>query len=155
MAASESIPGAIEAMTQASGESKLTRHRRILIADDDPMVLIILRATLERMKNGYRIVAVQDGMEALRRVEAELFDLVITDVRMPGIDGIVLVEAIRALQVHTAAIWITAYGCHKLQAECERLDIYRCLDKPLRIGEIRQAVIEALETRVRPDRTDE
>jgi DNA-binding NtrC family response regulator len=129
----------------------VTKHARILIADDDPRVLLILRTTLERMKNGYRVMATRDGAEALQKVTAQPFDLVITDVRMPGLDGIELVEAIRASKLNTAVIWITAYGCHRLQAERDRLNVYRCLDKPLRIGEIRQAALEALETNTGPE----
>jgi DNA-binding NtrC family response regulator len=133
----------------------VTQNTRILIADDDPGVLLILRTTLERMKNGYRIVAARDGAEALQEVAAQSFDLVITDVRMPGIDGIALVEAIRTSKPNTAVIWITAYGCHRLEAERDRLDVYRCLDKPLRIGEIRQAALEALETNMGPETTEQ
>jgi DNA-binding NtrC family response regulator len=106
------------------------------------------------MKNGYRVVTAQDGTEALRMVTAQPFDLVISDVRMPGIDGIELVEAIRASKLNTAVIWVTAYGCHRLQAESDRLNVYCCLDKPLRIGEIRQAALEALETIMGPEETE-
>ena len=122
----------------------MSQHKRILVADDDARVLLILRATLERMKNGYQVVEAHDGAEALAKIEDGPFDLVITDIRMPRVDGLELTEAIRALPGNTAVIWITAYGCHKLQAECDRLGVYRCLDKPLRIGEIRQAALEAL-----------
>jgi DNA-binding NtrC family response regulator len=132
----------------------VTKHARILIADDDPGVLLILRTTLERMKNGYEIVATRDGTEAFHTITAQPFDLVITDVRMPGLNGIELVEAIRTSKLNMAVIWITAYGCHRLQEECDRLDVYRCLDKPLKIGEIRQADSEALETNTGPERTD-
>jgi hypothetical protein len=52
-------------------------------------------------------------------------------------------------------IWITAYGCHKSQAKCDRLNVYCCLDKPLRIGEIRQAALEALGTKVATGKTDD
>lgn len=122
----------------------MTADRRILIVDDDPMVLLILRATLERMRDGYQIFAAESGRAALTMVENEAFDLVITDVRMPGVDGIELAESIRATNATTAVIWITAFGCHRLRAESERLGIYRCLDKPLRITEIRQVALEAL-----------
>jgi CheY-like chemotaxis protein len=132
----------------------VTKHTRILIVDDDPRVLLILRATLERMSNGYQIVAAQAGTEALEKIRDKPFDLVITDVRMPGIDGIELVKAIRTLNLNTAVIWITAYGCHKLQEECDRLAIDRCLEKPLRIGEIRQAALAALENKHRSENTD-
>jgi CheY-like chemotaxis protein len=123
---------------------EMVEQQRILIADDDPAVLLILRATLERMENGYGIVVAKDGAEALQEVLAQPFDLVITDVRMPGLDGIELVEAIRASKLGVAVIWITAYGCQNLRAECERLNVYCCLDKPLRIEEIRRAALEAL-----------
>jgi two-component system response regulator (stage 0 sporulation protein F) len=133
----------------------VTKTRRILIADDDPRVLLILRATLERTKNSYEIVSAGDGTEALAKIENQPFDLVMADVRMPGIDGIELVEEMRALNLNTAVVWITAYGCHRLQKECDRLDICRCLDKPLRIGQIRQAAREALETTTDSQKTDD
>jgi CheY-like chemotaxis protein len=132
----------------------MAKDKRILIADDDPRVLLILRAILERMRGGYLVVAAGSGTEALEKIEDRPFDLVITDVRMPGVDGIELVEAIRALNRNTAVIWITAYGCHKLQAECDRLAVHCCLDKPLRIGEIRQAALEALGIDISSEKTD-
>jgi two-component system response regulator GlrR len=133
------------------------RTRRILIADDDPRVLLVLRATLRRMKKKHQIVAVRDGTEALAEIEDEPFDLVITDVRMPGIDGVTLAEEIRALNLErsTEVIWITAYGCQSLQAEAERLRVHRCLDKPLRIGEIRQAARDALGEGLDPEKINE
>jgi CheY-like chemotaxis protein len=125
------------------------------VVDDDPTVLLILRGTLERMTNSPQIVVARDGTEALAKVQNGSFDLVITDVRMPGIDGIQLVKAIRALKVDTAVIWITAYGCHGLHAAGERLGVYRCLDKPFSISQIRQATLEVLETIQHPMATDE
>jgi DNA-binding NtrC family response regulator len=128
-------------------------NQRILIVDDDAGVLFILRGTLERMDSGYRIVAVNNGNQALAKIKEESFDLVITDVRMPGIDGIQLVEIIRDLNMETAVIWITAYGCSRLQTEREHLNVHCCLDKPLRIHGIRQAVREALGIKAEPKET--
>jgi DNA-binding NtrC family response regulator len=71
--------------------------------------------------------------------------LLITDIRMRDIDGIQLTEAIRATNTRTKIIWITAYGCHSIQINLEKLKVFRCLDKPIRIGEIRQAALEALQ----------
>lgn len=123
----------------------MSRRKRILIVDDDPNVLLILRATMERMGDGYRIAVARDGTEAWEMFENKPFDLVVSDVRMPGIDGIELVEMIRASNTKTAVIWITAYGCHNLQTERKRLNVNFCLDKPLRIAEIRQVAQEAME----------
>jgi two-component system response regulator YesN len=122
----------------------MVEQRQILIADDDPAVLFILRAAMEGMENGCAIVTAQSGAEALELVLAHPFDLVITDVRMPGLDGIELVEAMRASGLTVAVIWITGYGCYNLRAECERLHVYCCLDKPIRISEIRRSAEEAL-----------
>lgn len=120
-------------------------HKRILIVDDDPKVLLVLQATLERMGKGYHILTAQDGSEALAMIEDKPFDLLVADIRMPGVNGIKLVEVIRASKVSMEIIWIAAYGCHKLEAVRQQLNVHRCLDKPLRIGEIRQAVLDALQ----------
>jgi CheY-like chemotaxis protein len=125
-------------------EDHVTQAKRILIVDDDPRVLLVLRVALERMAAGYRIVVARDGLKALERLKKTYFDLVITDVRMPRMDGIELAQEIRALSLDTVVIWITAYGSQNLQARREELGVQRCLDKPLRIVEIRQATQEVL-----------
>ncbi len=124
----------------------MTEHKRILIVDDDPKVLLVLQAILERMGKRYHISTAQDGSTALAMIEADKpFDLLVADIRMPGVNGIKLVETIRASDLNTVVIWIAAYGCHKLEAVRKQLNVYRCLDKPLRIEEIRQAVLDALQ----------
>lgn len=122
----------------------VNKPTRILIADDDPAVLFVVQVALDRVKDGYDIMTARSGSEALRLIESDPFALVITDVRMPGVDGVALVEAIRSRQTPTSVIWMTAYGCEQLRAAGERLDVYRCLDKPLRIDVIRQTALEAL-----------
>jgi CheY-like chemotaxis protein len=123
----------------------MPEHQHILIVDDDPKVLLIMRAALEKLGDPYRITTADDGREALAKAEKLPFDLIISDVRMPGIDGIQLVERIRDLNTETAIVWITAYGCENLKAECERLNVSGCLEKPLRINEIRRAVLAVLD----------
>ena len=120
--------------------------KRILIVDDDERVLFVLHHTLMRMDNGYEVVTAHGGREALDRFGEWPFDLVITDLRMPDMDGLELTGGIRALDSSVAVIWITAYGCYKVRDEAARLAVCACLDKPLEIAEIRQAVREALET---------
>jgi len=119
---------------------------RILIVDDEERVCFVLRRALARMSNGYEVVTAQDGRDALDKVKATRFDLIITDLRMPGMDGVELTEAIKAVDASTVVVWITAYGCHKVRAEARRLSIYDCLDKPLKVTRIRQIAREALES---------
>jgi DNA-binding NtrC family response regulator len=120
--------------------------KRILIVDDDERVLFVLHDTLVRVENGYEVVTSRSGREALDQFKERPFDLVVTDLRMPDMNGIELTEAIRALDPSAAVIWITAYGSHEVRDELARLAVCDCLDKPLEIAEIRQAVREALET---------
>ena len=119
--------------------------KRILVVDDDERVLFVFHDALVRLGNEYEIVTARNGREALKKVGEAPFDLIITDLRMPDIDGIALTEAIRDSSSSVSVIWMTAYGCHTLKAEAARLAVHRCLDKPLEISEIRKTAREALQ----------
>jgi DNA-binding NtrC family response regulator len=120
---------------------------RVLIVDDDKSVLFVLGNVLKKVGDHQpiEIVTAQDGQQALERFQQEEFDLVIMDLRLPGIDGVRLTEAIRRSDSDVIVIWITAYDCYKASPDARRLSVYRCLDKPLEIEEIRATVREALE----------
>ena len=120
------------------------RKHRILVVDDDERVLFVLRRALLTSQNGYEIVTAQDGHKALDKAKEIPFDLLITDLKMLGMDGIALTQAIRDLNFGTVVVWITAYGCAQVSDEVRRLSVYECLEKPLRIDEIRRVVQEAL-----------
>jgi two-component system response regulator HydG len=126
-------------------ETWVSERSRILIVDDEELVLLVLRDGLVAFCDKYEVETAQSGLEALRKFKDMGFDLVITDLRMADMDGVELTEAIRAWDPEAMVIWITAYDCHKMRAEAERLAVYRCLDKPLEIPEIRAVVSEALE----------
>lgn len=121
-------------------------EHRILVVDDDERVLFVLRRALLAFQNGYEIVTTHDGREALNKAKEIPFDLVITDLKMPGVDGMALTQAIRGLNSGTVIVWITAYGCAQVSDEATRLSVYECLEKPLRIDEIRRVVQEALKS---------
>jgi CheY-like chemotaxis protein len=118
--------------------------RRILIADDEARVLLILHDSLKKLGDAYEITTAHNGRDALQLARAGHFDLVITDLRMPGLGGVELARRVKAARPDTQFIWITAYGCHNVAEDCARLGILACLDKPLEIGEIRRRVQEAL-----------
>ncbi len=120
---------------------------RVLVVDDDKSVLFVLGNVLKRVGDheDLEIVTVQNGQQALERFQQEEFDLVITDLRLPGIDGVQLTEGIRTSDSDAIVIWITAYDCYKASPDARRLSVYRCLDKPLEIDDIRETVREALE----------
>lgn len=118
--------------------------QRILIVDDEARVLLILHDTLQRLGSSFDIVTAQSSIEALRIARREAFDLVITDLRMPGMDGVELTQALKSMYPDIRVVWITAYGCHKTARESAKLGVFRCLDKPLEIKQIRQVAQEAL-----------
>ena len=118
--------------------------QRILVVDDEARVLLILHDTLQRLGSNFEVVTAQSSSEALTIAGNEGFDLVITDLRMPGMDGVELTQALRAMYPEIRVIWITAYGCHKAHNESARLGVFRCLEKPLEIKQIRQVALEAL-----------
>ncbi len=120
---------------------------RILVVDGDESVLFVLGSALKKVGDHQRIeiVTAQDSQQALERFQQEEFDLVITDLRLPGMDGVRLTEGIRMSDSDVIVIWITAYDCYKAGPDARRLSVYRCLDKPLEIDEIRATVREALD----------
>lgn len=120
----------------------MSAPKRILAVDDDEKVLFVVNGSLMKLGADYEVVTARDGQEALEKFRAAPFDLIITDLRMPGMDGVALTEAIRGVAPETRVIWMTAYGRH--DADAQRLAVQRCLQKPLDIAEIREAALEAL-----------
>ena len=90
------------------------------------------------------IVNAQNGEEAFVQIEKGFFDLVITDLKMPKMDGIQLTEAIRLVSSDTEVIWITAFSNDRTKAEAQRLGVQRFLFKPLDVADIRKIAREAL-----------
>lgn len=121
-------------------------RKRILIVDDDERVLYVLRRALTGLGDGYEIVTAEGGREALSKAGVTPFDLLITDLRMADMGGIELTEGIKDLNASTVVVWVTAYGSHRVADEAGRLSVHRCLDKPLKVAEIRGIVREALES---------
>ena len=122
----------------------MKNFKRILVVDDDERVLLVFHDALMRLGCEFEIVTARNGREALEKAREAPFDLIITDLRMPDVDGIALTEAIREMDTGVVVIWMTAFGCHTFRDEAARLAVYRCLDKPVEIGEIREAACQAL-----------
>ena len=121
-------------------------RKRILIIDDEVNVLFVMHDALAKLGDEVEIVTAQSGHEAMRKAIEMPFDLVITDLRIPDLDGVELTRAIKTLNPETVVIWMTAYGYHNVSDVAVRLMVYRCLDKPVEVAEIRRIVREALES---------
>jgi DNA-binding NtrC family response regulator len=122
------------------------KPKRILIVDDEARVLFVLSTAIQMLDGNFEVATARSGREAVNKIKKDPFDLIITDVKMPDIDGVQLTELVRSVDPGVVVVWITAYGCYKIRAASTRLDVFRCLEKPLRIGQIRQVALEALQT---------
>ncbi|MHB0856840.1 MAG: response regulator [Anaerolineae bacterium] len=122
----------------------MEQHKHILIVDDDEAVLFILRDCMARLGDGYTISTADNARDALQAIQDRHFDLLITDLKLPGMSGVELTATFRVEHQHTPVIWITAYGCHKMRTRADELGVFRCLTKPLDVSEIRQVAREAL-----------
>ena len=135
----------LEGFLQEIEEIKVGEHQYILVVDDDERVLFVLSQALRALEDGYRVETARNGEEALRKARAKRYDILITDIVMSGMNGVEMTEAIRELYPDTVVIWITAHSSHRFQSDSERLKVYRYLEKPIEIGEIRQVVVDAAE----------
>lgn len=126
----------------------MIENRRILVVDDDDRVRRLVQAGLVKEK-GWEVSTASDGEEAMRKISAHAFDLVITDLRMPGMQGLELIRLIKDASPSTQAILLTAYGSEEVQEEAEALAIHSYLTKPVPIPEIRRIAREALEKTAR------
>jgi len=116
---------------------------RILVVDDDPLMLDFLKEAL--LRQGYKVDTAEDGEEALRKVEEEGYDLVITDVRMPGVDGMTVLESVKRDFADTEVVVITAYGTIRNAVEAMKMGAYDYLTKPFSVEEVEVVVQRALE----------
>lgn len=116
---------------------------RILVVDDDPLMLDFLKEALSRQ--GYNVDTAEGGEEALRKVEEKGYDLVITDVRMPGVDGMTVLESVKRNFAETEVVVITAYGTIRNAVEAMKMGAYDYLTKPFSVDEVEVVVQRALE----------
>ena len=116
---------------------------KILIVDDEEGVRKLLGRILG--KNGYDTVSAPSAEEALRLVEADQFDLVITDIKMPGMDGLQLLQELKAFNPGLPIIVITAYGTVESAVQALRAGAYDYITKPFENDEIRLTVAKTFE----------
>jgi len=116
---------------------------RILIVDDEEGLRRLLVRVLA--KAGYEATAVPGGAEALRQVAGEPFDLIITDIKMPEMDGLELLRELKAFDPSLPIIVMTAYGTVESAVQALRAGAYDYVAKPFEIDELKLTVAKALE----------
>ena len=119
---------------------------RVLVVDDEDGLRAFLAEALTTA--GHDVTTAASGDEALRRLAGQAFELVITDLRMPGTDGMAVLRRVRAEQPETEVIVLTAHGTIETAVEAMKLGAFDYLQKPLGSpAELRLVVARALERR--------
>ncbi|WP_025322432.1 sigma-54-dependent transcriptional regulator [Deferrisoma camini] len=118
---------------------------RVLVVDDDASLRRILEYNLAQ--EGYAVATAASGEEALERLEKASFDLVVTDIKMPGMDGMDLLRRIKAESPETQVIVITAFGTIEMAVEAMKAGAAEYITKPFNRDELKLAVRKALRIR--------
>ena len=122
---------------------------QLLVIDDDAVTRELLTEVLQ--SEGYRVAACDSGPRALELAEHEHFDLAVTDVRMPEMDGIAVTRALKARDPAIQVIVMTAFGSVETAVEAIRHGAYDYVSKPMNLEEIKSTVRRALSERRLPD----
>lgn len=115
---------------------------RLLIVDDEEIALLNLQHVME--KEGYQVTAARSGAAAVRLLEQKDYDVVLTDLRMEGVDGMDVLRKSRASQPKAEVIFITGYATAESAVQALKHGAFYYIAKPFRLDEVRKVVAEAL-----------
>jgi DNA-binding NtrC family response regulator len=118
----------------------------ILVLDDEPIVSKRLQPALE--KKGYIVETFLESNKALNRFEEKHFDIVITDLKMKGLDGMQFLTEVKKQSPKTEVIVITGFATMEIAKESFKKGVFDFLAKPFKLREI-QDVIQKIETKLR------
>jgi two-component system response regulator HydG len=120
----------------------MTDRPRILVVDDEKIVCDMSRKCLT--EEGYDVTTFTDSSEARAALEHERFEVVITDLKMKGVDGMELLEFARRQNPDAKVIILTAFGSLETAVEAVRKEAFDYFTKPVRIRDLQASVRRAL-----------
>lgn len=122
---------------------------KVLIVDDDPAIVDILYGSLKG--EGYQVFSANSGEYAVDQVRREKPDVVLLDIKMPGMDGLEVLRCIREFNKESIVIIMTGYGVIESVIEAIKEGAYDYLSKPFDLRELRSLIKRALKTRRAPE----
>ncbi len=131
-------------MSDAIGSGSNTRKTQILILDDEPIVCKRLKPAFQ--KAGYEVETFIDSATAMARIEEKRFDVVITDLKMQGIDGMKLLDRVKEIAPSTGVIVITGFATPETAKESFHKGAFDFVAKPFKLSDILD-VVRKLEAR--------
>ncbi len=118
------------------------QYSHILVVDDDEVACNLLREVLA--EEGYKVEMVKSGQEAVKKGETAFYDLVITDLKIPDLDGLEVLKCYKQMSPETLVIMITAFGSIESAIEAMNAGAFDYISKPFREGEIKIVVKRAI-----------
>ncbi len=115
---------------------------RVMVIDDEKIVGDMAKMSLEQ--DGYQVETFLNAGPALERLKDEKFDVVVTDLKMKGIDGMEVLRTVKKLYPETKVIMITAFANLDTAIEALRGDVHDFFPKPVRIKELKSSIVRAL-----------
>lgn len=123
----------------------MDREDVVLVVDDDEMICVLLTDILSR--HNISVVAAYNGVDALSKLAEQDIDLVLTDVNMPEMSGIVLLEEIKKINKELPVIVMTGYGTEEIAVQALQNGAFNFCRKPFNVTEIAQVIKKGLETK--------
>jgi two-component system response regulator (stage 0 sporulation protein F) len=117
----------------------------ILVVDDEENAREGLSKILS--KEGYKVETAANGKEAIDSLKRQRYDLVITDMRMPLMDGFEVLREIKKMDENIGVIMITAYGEVESYLEAMNMGAFEYINKPVRVNELKRVIAKVLEAR--------
>lgn len=121
---------------------------RVLITDDDVQLLTILTESLEKYKDKFEIVTAKNGLEAILALQKQTFSTVITEIRMPKVNGLVLLGYLTKNFPDLPCIIITDSSSERLRRQLKK-ETVQYMEKPFRIPELAKTILDVLERKKR------
>ncbi len=118
-------------------------NQRIMVIDDEKIVGDMAKLSLEQ--EGYTVETFLNAEPALQRLQQEKFDVVVTDYKMKGIDGMEVLKTVKERYPKTQVIMITAFANLDAAIEALRQDVHDFFPKPVKIKELKASIKRALE----------
>ena len=124
----------VSAMRHAISGGTMKENARILVVDDEPMVCLALTNWLQ--EENYLTKAVENGPQAIAAVREENWDIVLLDLRMPGMDGMEVLKRLKEISPQTVVIMITAYASIPGAVQAMKEGAYDYIVKPLDVDQL-------------------
>lgn len=121
--------------------------KQILIVDDEPTLVFFLKQDLQASELACKVDNASSSEDALSKLTLNKYDLLITDLKMPGITGLTLIEVARSLQPGISVILMTAFGSREVEDRASQLHVDGYLTKPFSTAKLRDLATELLKNK--------